>query len=138
MIFTKECHYAVKAVLRLAEVGKISVKDLCEIENIPLAFGYKIMKKLADGGILVSHRGSRGGHQLATKPCGITILNIVQVMEDAKSEFLGKKCLVEEQDCERHCPVNPCSLHTEITRIHDKVVEELGRYSVKDLVGSLE
>ena len=42
MLFTKESDYAIRVIRALQDGGKKTIKELCELEQIPSAFGYKI------------------------------------------------------------------------------------------------
>lgn len=134
MILTKECHYAMKAVIRLGNMEKTSVKELCRYENIPLAFGYKILKKLAQNGIVKSYQGSRGGYQLAKYPGSLTMLEIIQAMGDDDNGLLHNKCLKKEHSCNRHVSEKPCSLNAELVRIQGRFSDELSRCTLQNLI----
>ena len=50
MLFTKESDYAIRVIRALQDGGKKTIKELCELEQIPSAFGYKILQKMNKSG----------------------------------------------------------------------------------------
>ena len=116
---------------------KTSVKELCRCENIPLAFGYKILKKLAQSGIVRSYQGSRGGYQLAKEPSDLTMLEIIQAMGEDDEGLLHNKCLKKEHHCNRYVSEIPCSLYAELVRIQEKFSDELHGCTIEKLIGNL-
>ena len=44
MLLTKESDYAIRIVRALKDGNKIRARDICEEEEIPEAFAYKILK----------------------------------------------------------------------------------------------
>ena len=46
MLFTKESDYAIRVIRALQDGGKKTIKELCELEQIPSAFGYKILEQI--------------------------------------------------------------------------------------------
>lgn len=51
MLFTKESDYAIRVIRALQDGGKKTIKELCELEQIPSAFGYKILQKMNKSGL---------------------------------------------------------------------------------------
>ena len=68
MLFTKESDYAIRIVRALRSGEKIRAKDICECEEIPEAFAYKILKKLEKAQIVRVTRGTHGGCMLIKNP----------------------------------------------------------------------
>ena len=52
MLFTKESDYAIRVIRALQDGGKKTIKELCELEQIPSAFGYKILQKMNKSGLI--------------------------------------------------------------------------------------
>ena len=62
--------------------GRIhSVPELAAEAQLPLPTVSKIVKVLAKGGLLVSHRGVKGGYHLARGPQQITLAEIVTALD---------------------------------------------------------
>jgi len=131
MFLTKECDYAIRVVRGLADMEIKSVRTLCEREDIPQPFAYKILKKLEHEGIVTAHRGNAGGYQLAKMPDGITLLDIVQAVD--KQLFLHE-CLRENHTCSRNSDDSRCQVHQEFTRIQAILMDELSKKKMKELI----
>lgn len=81
------------------------VKDIAVAANVPPAYLAKLIKRLADGGVLVSKRGIKGGTWLSRPANEITLMQISEAIDG--KQWLGK-CLMGLKECsdERGCPVH--------------------------------
>ena len=131
MFLTRECDYAVRVVRNLANLEMNTVGSICERENIPAPFAYKILKKLEHAGIVKSRRGADGGYQLIKDPESITLHDIVAAVD--KRLFINE-CLRQDYMCPRNINGNSCGVHDELSRIQDIVVNALKEKSMYDLV----
>ncbi len=57
-----------------------NVSDLSRRSHLPPATVSKILKALVRGGLLISHRGAKGGYRLAREPHTISLADILQAM----------------------------------------------------------
>ena len=60
---------------------RCSARDLAAKLNLPMTTTAKILKSLTREGLLISHRGTMGGYELAKTPTEITIAEIVSALE---------------------------------------------------------
>lgn len=77
----RKVEYALLAVLYLARrpPGEwSSLRDIVDFENIPRDFLPKILKDLADAGLVESARGAAGGYRLARPAVRISFLSVVE------------------------------------------------------------
>ncbi len=84
MKFTTKTEYGVICLIYLArKVGQdmITLKDIVRDEKLSPAYIEKILQKLKQAGIVVSHQGNQGGYALARKPAEITFRQIVEAVE---------------------------------------------------------
>ncbi len=58
-----------------------TARDLAVESRLPLPTVSKLLKELLQGGLLVSHRGIKGGYSLARKPREISVAEIIAVLE---------------------------------------------------------
>ena len=58
-----------------------TARDLSVESRLPLPTVSKLLKELLQGGLLVSHRGIKGGYSLARKPREISVAEIIAVLE---------------------------------------------------------
>jgi FeS assembly SUF system regulator len=83
---------------RLLHTGR----DLAIESRLPLPTVSKLLKLLLQGGLLVSHRGIKGGYSLARKPREISVAEIAAVLE-------GPIALTEcSTDISGLCDLEPC------------------------------
>lgn len=76
-------------------------RDLASNTGLPVPTVSKILKVLAQRGILQAHRGVRGGYRLAVPPDNLTVGRIVEALE-------GPIVLT---DCLKHDPDEQCCIH---------------------------
>ena len=58
-----------------------TARELAQESRLPLSTVSKLLKELLQSGLLVSHRGIRGGYVLARPPQEISVLEIIAAME---------------------------------------------------------
>ncbi|HVH88183.1 MAG TPA: Rrf2 family transcriptional regulator, partial [Terriglobales bacterium] len=68
-------------VARHHEQSLHTARDLAVESHLPLPTVSKLLKQLLQGGLLVSHRGIKGGYSLARPPQAISIAEIVAALE---------------------------------------------------------
>jgi len=79
-----------------------TARDLAVESRLPLPTVSKLLKELLQGGLLVSHRGIKGGYCLARKPREISVAEIIAVLE-------GPIALTEcSTDISGLCDLEPC------------------------------
>ena len=79
-----------------------TARDLAVESQLPLPTVSKLLKELLQGGLLVSHRGIRGGYSLARAPREISVAEIISVLE-------GPIALTEcSTDVAGQCELEPC------------------------------
>ena len=131
MFLTKECDYAIRVVRGLASLETKSVRTICDREHIPLPFAYKILKKLEHAGIVRAHRGNAGGYQLIKAPDDVTLINIVQAVDE---HLFLNECLREGHVCPHNSNGNSCGVHQEFARIQRILINALSEKTIKELI----
>ncbi len=63
------------------DTGVHTAREVAERASLPLPIVSKILKTLAREGILVSHRGVKGGYSLAQRADEITLAEVIQALE---------------------------------------------------------
>lgn len=122
--------YALRALSYMAAypVSKIfSVAEVAQAEQIPQGFLRKIFQKLARAGIVVTHRGPRGGFALARDPGDVTAREIVEAIQ---GPIAVNRCLLGRDACERW---DTCRLRTSWTGIQEGFVAFLEGVTLKSL-----
>lgn len=107
MRLARESRYAIEALLVLAEHEPdtfVDARDVVDAAGLPLAYLHKIMRALAEGGVLVSRRGR--GYALARAPEEITMAEVLVAVEGA--DVFGGRCVFWREECSAE---DPCELH---------------------------
>ena len=131
MFITRECDYAMRVVRSLANKEMKPVKKICEREQIPHPFAYKILKKLEHAGIVNSFRGADGGYQLAKEKGNITLYEIVNAVD---KNLVLNECLKDGYKCSRFSDCNTCGVHRELVRIQELINNALCENTIDKLV----
>src|SRR5947209_19792242 len=79
-----------------------TARDLAVESRLPLPTVSKLLKELLQGGLLVSHRGIRGGYSLARKPREISVVAVIAVLE---GPITVTEC---SPDISGLCDLEPC------------------------------
>lgn len=81
-----------------------TARDLAAEAHLPLPTVSKVLKSLAKGGVLTSHRGLKGGYALARSPEEISLTDIIAAME---GPMTLTECGEEVGQCSHQslCPV---------------------------------
>jgi Rrf2 family protein len=85
---TSKSRYAVVALAELARSGSqpMPIGQLAERRGIPVQFLEQLFSTLRRAGILVSHRGAKGGYTLARPADEINVLQVVQALDGVLGE----------------------------------------------------
>ena len=129
MLITRKSDYALR-ICRALEDGKVhNVTEICNLENVPRAFAYKILRELEMNGIVGSERGNKGGYYLKVSLEDTTLYDLVSILED---DVAITHCMREE--CERNTEDRPCKVHRELLRIQDIMNKELSRKNIRQIL----
>ena len=104
-----------------------SARELAVNSKVPQPTVSKIFKLLARNGLLVAHRGVKGGFTLARKPDEITVAEIVKAIEGPIS---FTECSAHPGKCEVE---RLCIVRSNWRRINDVVVDALRRITLADM-----
>ncbi len=81
---SKLTDYGLVLLTHMAQEGSPDVRtahELAERSRVPLPTVSKILKELSKAGIVVSHRGRRGGYSLSRPPEQISVATVVEALE---------------------------------------------------------
>ena len=132
MFITRECDYAVRVIRALAGKERLSVSEICELEDITGPFAYKILKKLQKAGIVHGFRGVHGGYSLHKKPSQLTLYDVYYAIDP---DMFIIECLNPERPCRRHgSDGQPCLVHQELEEIQARFWELLNRKTLEQIL----
>jgi len=118
LIFSRQCEYALQAVLYLAlkRPGEMtSIKELTRTLNIPYHFVAKILQRLTRKGLLNSLKGPTGGFTLGMPAKNITLFHIVEAVDGVD---FTKTCVLGFPECSGK---NPCAAHEKWASLRDEI-----------------
>ena len=131
MIITRATEYSIRAVLHLAArypAEVVSKQEICDAEGVTPAFLTKILQPLIRSGLVRSKRGVAGGFALARNPERLTLLDVMQAVDEPLTLNL---CLLEGHQCERECS---CPIHRMWAAAREKIEEVFSGRSLTELV----
>lgn len=129
MIITRRSDYALRICRALKDRKIHNVREICENEDIPKAFAYKIIREMEQNGIVKSERGNKGGYHLCKDLSDLTMHDIVKITEE---DLAIVHCMKEE--CERNTNDMPCRMHIEMERIQQVMEKELKSKSIAEII----
>lgn len=110
-MLTRTGGYALHAALAIADMGRdgraVRASEIAASLGIPSNYLSKILRSLAQDGVLASERGRTGGFRLARAPEKITLLEVVAGFDDLGRE---RQCLLGRGTCS---DVGGCPAHKE-------------------------
>ena len=128
MLITRRSDYAMR-ICRVLRDGKVhNVREICQREDIPRAFAYKILRELEMADLVNSERGNQGGYYLNKSLDKLTLYDIVSITE---GDLAILHCMKE--DCVRNPESMPCKDHQEIERIQTILIDEMKRKTIEEI-----
>ena len=128
---TKLTDYGIVLLAQLAneEQGESqNARAMAEATSLPLPAVSKILKSLAQGGLLISQRGAKGGYALSRRPEKINVAEIIDALE-------GPIALIECSAGPGHCDQETsCRVRDPWQRINQAILETLRHVTLRELV----
>jgi FeS assembly SUF system regulator len=104
-----------------------NARDISNAVRLPLPVASKVLKLLSKSGLLVSHRGTKGGYGLARPPEEITVASIIHALE-------GPIALTACSDANRDCSlVAACPVRTNWNMINQAIHSALERLTLAQM-----
>ena len=105
-----------------------AARELADESGLPLPMVSKILKLLTHGGLLVSHRGTKGGYGLARPAGQIRVTDILSALE-------GPVTIVECTAGPGHCDHEAtCVVRSPLQKINQAIAAALSRVTLAELV----
>jgi len=105
-----------------------NARDLAKAAHLPLPTVNKILKALTRKGLLLSHRGVKGGYSLARRPEEISMADIITATEGPVAITQCTVSLPGSCTQEFSCPV-----HLNWQKINDAIRQALESVSLSDM-----
>lgn len=130
---TKLTDYAtvVLTVLAARPDAVLSAAELAERAGLEMPTVAKVLKPLAQAGLVEGFRGVRGGYRLARPPAAITLCDIVEAME---GPLAMTECSLDDGECGIS---QQCGVRANWRRINDVVADALRGVSLAQMLDDL-
>ncbi len=141
MMFSSKSEYGVRVMVELArrtgERSVVSLAEIAERNEMPLAYLEHLVARLRKAGLVDSRRGARGGYLLARPADEITMAEIIEALEGSIAPI---ECISLGPDgsivCSRESdPAHVCPTKLLWTRVRSSIVRTLMETTLGDLVG---
>jgi Rrf2 family protein len=129
-MISQTAKHALAALTALAELPEGRYAGAAEIAgdiDAPRNYLGKLLKTLADDGLVVSQKGKGGGFRLARSPASISLIEAVEPIDRVSRWsdcFLGRGRCSED---------SPCAVHDRWAAVRDVYLDFLRETSIADL-----
>ncbi|MBN2705197.1 MAG: Rrf2 family transcriptional regulator [Deltaproteobacteria bacterium] len=130
MKLTRASDYAVRGVVYMAMQPPGAIVVIPEVAremDVPVGFLARIFQSLSRSGIVISHRGKKGGYSLARKPDEVTLCDVVEAVE---GDIRLNICLDGYEACNR---MAFCPIRKELAKVQEELIKSLGKTNFADL-----
>ncbi|MFN3136309.1 MAG: RrF2 family transcriptional regulator [Allomuricauda sp.] len=136
-MFSKACEYGIRSAVYIAlqslEGRRVSVGEIAEEIDSPVAFTAKILQQLTRNNIVRSVKGPHGGFEIEREDMDTVKLNMIVKAIDGDKIYMG--CGLGLKECNEH---KPCPLHDRFLDIRNNLSTMLRTTSLYELAVGLE
>ena len=137
MMFSKACEYGIRSAVYIAlqslEGRRVSVGEIAEEIDSPVAFTAKILQQLTRNNIVRLVKGPHGGFEIEREDMDTVKLNMIVKAIDGDKIYMG--CGLGLKECNEH---KPCPLHDRFLDIRNNLSPMLRTTSLYELAVGLE
>ena len=130
-MITRETDYALRLLRTLRDGERRTAAEAAERGMVPVAFAYKILKKLAKAGFVEIARGVEGGCRLTADLERLTLYDLVIAMGE-HCRLSG--CMDPGYQCSWRSEHGGCAVHCHLAKIQEKLDQELRTHSLKEIL----
>lgn len=130
--------HSAAALAQLAPGESVSAAQLAEHYDVPAAYLAKQLQSLVRAGLLTATTGPRGGFRLARATDAITMLELVEAIDGARSPYVCREIRQQgrgaapPEDCR-----SACVLAATMAQAHQAFKDSLAGVTLADIVASL-
>ena len=136
-MFSKACEYGIRATIYIAKQSqlgkKVSLKEVAEAIESPIAYTSKILQLLSRNLIIKSDKGPTGGFSIDVVKLEKVKLSTIVFAIDGDSIYKG--CGLGLKKCNEKMP---CPVHDQFKIVRDELKKMLDNTTVKSLALDLE
>ena len=137
LALTKKTGYGLIAMTYLARLGEgelASAREIAERFGVPSSLLMNVLKELAAAGYVESVRGARGGYRLARSPEGISLADLVEVVE---GPVRLAECVInktaDDEECTCQIMAN-CPIADPVHRVQRRLNDFLKKLTLAEIV----
>ncbi|MCB5224588.1 MAG: Rrf2 family transcriptional regulator [Candidatus Cloacimonadaceae bacterium] len=131
MSVSTKTEYALRALLEIPDKSSISAQSICDKQNLPKKYTEQLLRSLKKAGLVVSSPGALGGYTLARPASRITLLDIMDAVEDRNAEM---NCARDKQ----FCLGDDCGLQAVFNELAKKQRGLFRGYSLANIIKDLK
>jgi Rrf2 family iron-sulfur cluster assembly transcriptional regulator len=134
IIFSRQCEYALQAVLFMAckpADSTTSIRELTDRLHTPYFFMAKILQNLSHKGLLTSHKGPSGGFALGRSVEEITLFDVVDAID---GDGILHDCVMGFPAC---TPEQTCALHEQWAASREAINEVLMKRTIAQMAAAM-
>lgn len=114
-----------------------SVKDLAELQGVPVEYLAKLFTKLAKADLVAATEGVRGGYALSRPATEITFLDVVRAIDGHKALFecreIRQRCTLFDGAAPDWATHDVCSIHAVMLAAERRLHDELARHTLAEI-----
>ena len=115
MQINAKIEYSLRALAELSTDSEpVSVREVCEKQNLPFKYIEQLFSKLKKKGIITSAHGTKGGYLLAKEANKISLLEVMNAVEEEVYPFSCD----QDDNLRCFCAGKPCICHDLLKEIH--------------------
>jgi len=140
-LYSAGVEYGIHCLLLLmderGDSREASVRDLAELQGVPLEYLAKVFTKLAKAKLVVATEGVRGGFKLGRPSDEISLLDIVHAIDGHKLIFdcreIRGRCAVFDGSPPDWAVSGMCGIHAAMMTAQKRMEEALAQQTILDL-----
>ena len=144
-LYSAGVEYGIHCLLFLVGAGgesrEASVRDLAEVQGVPLDYLAKIFTKLAKAKLVEATEGVKGGFRLARPADEISLLDIVGAIDGKKQIFdcreIRGRCALFDGTPPTWALEGHCAVHGAMMTAQQRMEEALAQQTILDLARKL-
>ena len=136
-MFSKACEYGIRAstyiALKSLEGTRVSLKEIAEKIDSPVAFTAKVLQQLSKNHIVESVKGASGGFQMSK--VNMNQIKLAQIVFAIDGNNVYEGCGLGLKKCNAN---EPCPVHDKFVQIRSDLKTMLENTSLYDMTIGLE
>lgn len=136
-MFSKACEYGIRATIYIASQSldsrRVSLKEIADEIDSPVAFTAKILQLLSKNGIVDSVKGAHGGFEISKGQ--IDKIKLSEIVYAIDGEKIYDGCGLGLKECNAN---KPCPVHDKFVDIRDNLKKMLESTNLFEMTAGLE